>query len=1259
MASGSGKVKYAKLRLPKSLSSEILPDSIPVDNGAGPKSPSKNTTEQMEEGIINLTEDCEDVKECENNERILKRTRLAKTEQPRKSDCPKLPKIPRDGGEGIVSKFFKASEDDFETSQREPVLKAKTKAQRKCTARKPRAARKPKNQSDIRHVFKKYQNNEEQLLNNLMLAHTVADQLDPEQFQLALAMSRSLTDQGGSQPNEEAKASSSMDSPSSEERRIQGIRATLEQYGFKCKNSYTDCDLKVLFGDNPGGKNCKKSRLRRPSLLVVRDDKSLVAFMNQQSDRLFKDELSQSLKTDDNFDLTLRTYGSNVFWMSENPEDTEKSVGDYYVENLVEVSTVKAGYLLKNYDQIRGREPSPNRQAMLCIEEDTEVDIQPVEFEGYDLVEEPEDSRLDMNTVSEEYRRQYNDEVPVHVRPSKSPKRSVSPDLFGSDDCEEQEDNQHRMSESEKVEVPEVKSIPVEEETSDEKFVTVSEMNESNGAVLCTSSENIFEDSDPIVDYEVYTSDEAKISTAGPVEDSLHRPNSPVLDAVIEDSTDHENGNTVITLSSSENSNQEMDRQKGKPFFPSPEKDLSFHALAIKDRLRSENSNQETDRQHDNVATRKTFFPSPEKDLSFHALAIKERLSRTFSKDAETIELEDDHVSDKSEGANSNLSETSRASLLSNQEEPDDQLVISDDEVNYSIRHDFSSIYNASNVGLIEKENRDASEHQKDQSKNDDLDCTKVYFSIHEFPKPESKTVCNIEGVSFISSDEETVEIIETKEAKADNTIAFLDDLIEKYNLPPNPAENDEKISQINKIADEKPDETEQKSAMSLMANESKILGEDIDKVLSQAENTCTQLPDNRSPEQRNQDKFLNRTISDSALLEPMKKKSQTPEPAFKSKCNIESVCLISSDEETVDTIETKVANVDNTNAFLDNLIEKYDLPSNPTESDEKSNQTGLHNYLEHYEIPDFADDEKPNETAKSPEPTEQKSTPNIRPTESKILDEEIAKILTQAENTCTQLASSRSPEQKNQGNPLKRTISDSALLQPRKKKSPTCMKKDSFRDRFKSVAEEPEPAAATLEIRLDNISPRPDYEGMTSPVLHQELFKYGLKLLRRPKAVKMLNYIYDQLHPMVEVYEIEEEVVCQDNVASLSRPVHQQQPCSARLVTSEDTDSGGPVPFVPEMEGEEYILPVKPRKKTFWCAVPLNIAFYNMVAVNKQLRQQILCYQPIDLDAVYNHLKEIGLRYETNDLIAFLDKRCITFRTAQGGGSRTKKRTS
>uniref|UniRef100_A0A182UUV9 Structure-specific endonuclease subunit SLX4 n=1 Tax=Anopheles merus TaxID=30066 RepID=A0A182UUV9_ANOME len=128
----------------------------------------------------------------------------------------------------------------------------------------------------------------------------------------------------------------------------------------------------------------------------------------------------------------------------------------------------------------------------------------------------------------------------------------------------------------------------------------------------------------------------------------------------------------------------------------------------------------------------------------------------------------------------------------------------------------------------------------------------------------------------------------------------------------------------------------------------------------------------------------------------------------------------------------------------------------------------------------------------------------------------------------------------------------------------------------------------------------------MSTPEIERELFKYGLKSLQRPKAVRVLNYLFETMHPYVVIEERKED-------ANIQLGELESIPTASQGV----------------------------RKK---------------LSESEALQRQILRYEPINLDDIYGILKDGGLRYETNDLIAFLDKYCITFRTAASSGDRTAK---
>ncbi|XP_055631772.1 structure-specific endonuclease subunit SLX4 [Toxorhynchites rutilus septentrionalis] len=1099
----SSKIKYAKLRLfkPSPSARGDRNSNSPLENGECPKSPPLKTIEQMEGEIIDLSVEGND-KDVEADKTIVKRTRVDSLESTDKPmlKLPKLPKKPQE--EGIIGKFFKPSEDDFEDTKKESVPKRKANAQKSTKPRKPKAPRRPKDQSDIRKVFKKYKDSDgDQLLQNLMLEHSVADRLDPEQLQIALAMSRSLVDQsGGSQVavepipvDDEAQDSFGASSGSIEERRIQGIRATLEQYGFKCKSSYNDYDLNVMFGTKAAKpKNTRKFKLKRPTQLVRRDRGGLVAFMTAQAERLLKEELQRPLADCTDVNIETRTYGSNIFWMNQNGEESGKIMSEYYVEGLMEVCSVKAGYLLKDWKLIPGRDVTPERELITGISEEERHEIIP-QFVACEPIENEQDALLDMDTVSEEYNQKYNHEAPVCSRdrtnlviPS-TPKRSASPELFASDSGDEE-----RIAGTHPIDLEdEVCETAVNNDDEEPNSVNTS------ANLRCTSSENIFDDTDPIVHYELYSSDEVKISTTGQEKSTSDSPSPhgrPLMAAQRQEPIEKD---AVILLSSEENSNHAVEQQKT---IQSASKRAPTTAI--------DSGIMEKEQRLDGDS-----FISPGKNLSFHALALQYKLRHVSLDNVETINLEVDGAEEECVGPEtgenkrpdeggegipdpiSNHSEISMHSNATDEHSDCDVMIVSDDEVNYSVRQEHSILYNDSPI--VPDYVNDQS--NKDDNPGEDLDSTKEYFNIEEFKNLQAVVNASqvmTDDVHSISSDEEvTKEGIETTHTKANNTMAFLDGLVAKFNLTP-----------------------------------------------------------------------------------------------------------------------------------VTNHAGEGDTPKH----------CALDDYLENYEIPDF--------TVEIHEDAETAPLTTPAPIPSEQLDQEIEHILNRAQETCSQMPSS-SPQSK----PIKRTISDSALLVSKKSKP----RQQSVKEKFKTLTAQIEPEPSEYEIRLENVSPRPEYDGMSSPQLERELYKYGLKQASRSKAVKVLNFMYDQLHPLVEVVEVEEEADAKGE-EDLDRTMGAR---GDRLVETMDglklVEKGA---FVPEMENEDYILPSKPRKKTFWCAVPLHIAFYNMVKLDSRLHQQILSYQPIELEAVYNHLKEIGLRYETNDLIAFLDRRCITFRTAQPGGGRTKK---
>lgn len=74
--------------------------------------------------------------------------------------------------------------------------------------------------------------------------------------------------------------------------------------------------------------------------------------------------------------------------------------------------------------------------------------------------------------------------------------------------------------------------------------------------------------------------------------------------------------------------------------------------------------------------------------------------------------------------------------------------------------------------------------------------------------------------------------------------------------------------------------------------------------------------------------------------------------------------------------------------------------------------------------------------------------------------------------------------------------------------------------------------------IKTENVTPMLNYEAMNTPTIQQELNKYGLKSLKRPRGVQILKYIYEATHPLVSVQGENERMSDEDMKVVKSRRI-------------------------------------------------------------------------------------------------------------------------
>lgn len=107
----------------------------------------------------------------------------------------------------------------------------------------------------------------------------------------------------------------------------------------------------------------------------------------------------------------------------------------------------------------------------------------------------------------------------------------------------------------------------------------------------------------------------------------------------------------------------------------------------------------------------------------------------------------------------------------------------------------------------------------------------------------------------------------------------------------------------------------------------------------------------------------------------------------------------------------------------------------------------------------------------------------------------------------------------------------------------------------------------------------------------------------------------------------------------------------------------------------DDVILEKKRCKSKSGCQVPLHIAFHNLISSNPQLKENILMYEPIQLEVVHLMLGQHGYKYQMDvgysktlclsqatmgmgffqDLLSFMDKKCITVKYNQVPTTRRK----
>ncbi|KAL0810887.1 hypothetical protein ABMA28_010190 [Loxostege sticticalis] len=226
-------------------------------------------------------------------------------------------------------------------------------------------------------------------------------------------------------------------------------------------------------------------------------------------------------------------------------------------------------------------------------------------------------------------------------------------------------------------------------------------------------------------------------------------------------------------------------------------------------------------------------------------------------------------------------------------------------------------------------------------------------------------------------------------------------------------------------------------------------------------------------------------------------------------------------------------------------------------------------------------------------------------------------------------------------------------------------------------------PTSNEYIVKTDQVTPIMDYASMTTPERNRELNKYGLKPFKRKRAIQLLTHLYNQTHPVVEA--------CQEDLPSPSKRRKPSQPSpkknrssgdlkkvksprklikspvkkSQTIDKAKDVNKENNVYEVttefPEIKAvecseEDWVFQKREKAKVHSCRLPLHIALHNYVSCRRRLREAILRYEPVNIDVMHKELAASGHRYDPKDLLKYLDKKCITVKTADNNGRNNKR---
>ncbi|VDO06049.1 unnamed protein product [Rodentolepis nana] len=205
-------------------------------------------------------------------------------------------------------------------------------------------------------------------------------------------------------------------------------------------------------------------------------------------------------------------------------------------------------------------------------------------------------------------------------------------------------------------------------------------------------------------------------------------------------------------------------------------------------------------------------------------------------------------------------------------------------------------------------------------------------------------------------------------------------------------------------------------------------------------------------------------------------------------------------------------------------------------------------------------------------------------------------------------------------------------------------------------------------------ITPKPAFEAMPTPELRKALSEYGIRRLPKKKAVKLLNHIYDELHPYVEVPTVIEDNTPpegdhddeEDSPSTSVVPASTFHSLPSRHINAQtapegisNSDSEFPRPastqnifeVVSTSENEtisssQQVSSGKIKQTPEAKNDTLKARIWECLRNDNQLYYNIVTYVPLELDCVKAMLRDAGITVGLRRLSDLLDNWGVTFTT-------------